>query len=177
MFEGVFEMQMGCFAELSFAGLGLFAVLSGHAQDAPQAGWHTRPYAQQIIREILDPNNGDRWLLTLDARHPAGPGLLIRVHAGAHHLPASDTQPASESRPTSVPLTEIGSDVAPPIIHVGDRIIVEEDSAVAESWLEAAAMEPAIAGATFQARLTIGGRVIHAVAVARGEALLGEEKP
>ena len=57
-----------------------------------------------------------------------------------------------------------------PLIRSGDRLVIEENSAVVEARLEAVALGPAAVGAEFKARLAIGGRVVRAVALGPGRA-------
>jgi flagella basal body P-ring formation protein FlgA len=70
---------------------------------------------------------------------------------------------------TAAPAERVAALVA---VHVGDRVVVEEHTRVAEAHLEAVALEPAVAGASFQARLKIGGRVMRVMAIAPGRAAL-----
>jgi hypothetical protein len=118
-----------------------------------------------IVREIDDPHNGDRWLLIRDESHPAGPGLLklVSVVGGGRMGPslARQTTPAA--------------DTPPPVIRAGDRVVVEENTAVVEAHLDAVAMGPACAGSVFNVRLSIGGRVVRVVASGRGRAVFQEE--
>ncbi len=114
---------------------------------------------EEIVREIDDPRNGDRWLLMRDDRHPAGPGVLLLVSAVR--------APATQFRPEPAP--------QPPIIHAGDHVIVEENTTVADARLEAVAMGPASAGSPFNVRLSIGGRVVRAIAAGPGRAVLQQE--
>ncbi len=115
--------------------------------------------AVDIVREIDDPNSGDRWLLVHDSNHPAGPGILLEM--SAVRVEPNQAGPAVST--------------AAPIIHGGDRVIVEEDTAVVETRLEAVAMGPAQAGSPFNLRLSIGGRIVRAFAVAPGRAVIHEE--
>jgi hypothetical protein len=62
-----------------------------------------------------------------------------------------------------------------PVIHAGDRLIVEENTRLVEARLAAVAMGPAIAGAPLDVRLTIGGKVMRAVALAPGRAAFESE--
>ena len=64
---------------------------------------------------------------------------------------------------------------ARPVVHSGDRMVIEEDSAVAHARLAAVALESAVAGAAFRARLEIGGQVVRAVAVSAGRAVFATE--
>jgi len=136
----------------------------------------------EIIREIDDPRNGDRWVLVRDASHPAGPGLLLRINDSA-----GETTQAVRSKQTgqtgwSTPKTSVelnldtvrDDQAQVPIVHAGDRVIVEEHTAVIEARLEAVAIGPAFAGASFIARLSIGGRVVRAVALGPGRAVIQE---
>jgi hypothetical protein len=60
--------------------------------------------------------------------------------------------------------------ISPPAIRAGDLVVVERSTAVVEARLESIALEPAAIGASFRARLTIGGKVVHAVALGEGRA-------
>src|SRR5271165_77041 len=59
----------------------------------------------EIIREIDDPRNGDRWLLVRDSNHPSGPGLLLLVSALQVKTNKAGPKPAAQ----------------PPVIRAGDR--------------------------------------------------------
>jgi hypothetical protein len=113
----------------------------------------------EIVREIDDPRNGDRWLLLRDSSHPGGPGLLLL--ATAAHIKTG----------------QAGPDVAAqaPVIHAGDRLIVEENTAVAEARLEAVALGPAWLGSSLSVRLTMGGKVLRVLATGPGRAVLQQE--
>jgi hypothetical protein len=114
----------------------------------------------EIIREIDDPRNGDRWLLVRDDSHPGGPGRLLLAVSGlqSKYRPAGP-EPAAQ----------------PPIIRAGDRVIVEENTAVAEARLEAVALGPAWPGSPFNVRLTMGGRVLRVLAAGPARAILQQE--
>jgi hypothetical protein len=113
----------------------------------------------EIVREIDDPHTGTRWLLMRDLSHPGGPGRLV---------PAAN--PRSEARPNE-PVAE----PVRPVIRAGDRLVVEEDTAVVSSRLEAVALGPATIGSSFDARLKIGGRVVRVLALATGRAAFKPE--
>lgn len=125
----------------------------------------------QLYREIDDPHNGDRWLLLRNDETPGGPGRLVRVAA---QRPATATAALSPGVPASA--RPAGAAEAPllPVIHAGDRLVVEEHTAVVDAALEARALMPAVAGAAFEARLAIGGRVVRVVALGAGRAALAE---
>ena len=61
------------------------------------------------------------------------------------------------------------------MIHTGDALMVEEHTAVVDARLEAVALEPAVMGARFKARLKIGGKVVRVVAVSPGRASFAPE--
>jgi hypothetical protein len=107
-----------------------------------------------VVREIVDRQNGDRWLLMRDGKNPGGPGRLVRVPLAIKSAEAAGTEQQT------------------PVIHAGDRIVVEEHTPVAEAWLEAVAQAPALRGAGFWARLQIGGKLVRAVALGPGRAQL-----
>jgi hypothetical protein len=113
----------------------------------------------EIIREIDDPRNGDRWLLVRGDSHSGGPGLLLLVSA------------------VQIKTRRAGQEMAapPPIIRAGDRVIVEENTAVAEARLEAVALTPAWPGSLFSVRLTMGGSVLRVLAAGPGRAILQQE--
>lgn len=156
-------------------GLALTVVLAAIAPLAGQTGPGKRPSARillsqggqdraqqalvgQAVRAIDDPCTGAQWLLVRDAEFPAGPGRLLLV-AG----PQSG-------------LRQVPSSIAPQsVIRAGDRLVVEESSAVVEARLEGVALGPAIAGAAFEVRLRIGGRVVRAIALGPGRAALAAE--
>jgi hypothetical protein len=119
-----------------------------------------------LVREIRDPHSGDRWLLSRDLKHPEGPGRLVLVQHGANRIRAtgSGVAPAAgdDAGSPSLPL---------PVIHAGDRLIVEEHSDVVEARLEAVALDAAVTGSLLNVRLSIGGRVVRAVALGPGRAV------
>jgi hypothetical protein len=115
-----------------------------------------------LVREIDDPHNGDRWLLVRDPGHPAGPGRLLLVSA-VRREPLNVRQAGPEAKAPA------------PVIRSGDRVIVEENTPVVEARLEAVAMGPAQPGSAFNVRLAVGGRVVRAIAVGPGRAAFQEE--
>lgn len=113
----------------------------------------------EMIREIDDPRNGDRWILTHDSSHPAGPGrlvLLASVHILARQAVAEEEASAA-------------------VIHAGDRVMVEEHSALVEARLEGVAMGSALVGSPLNVRLSMGGKVLRAEAIGPGRAVFHEE--
>jgi hypothetical protein len=61
------------------------------------------------------------------------------------------------------------------VIRTGDALIVEEHSPIIDARLQAVALGSAAPGDEFQARLTIGGKVVRVVAIAAGRAALTPE--
>jgi len=121
---------------------------------------------EEIVREIDDPHTGERWLLMRSAQFPGGPGRLVL--AMPHRNAPGGASVSVAGQPEEAQLT--------PVIHIGDRLIVEEHTAVVDAVLEARALNPAAAGAQFDARLTIGGNVVRVVALGPGRAALLAEK-
>lgn len=163
-------MRNACRLVMAVSALALAGLISV-AQTAPVPS--VVPFAVpsgEILREIDDPHNGDRWLLMRDDRHPGGPGLLLLVSA-ARSIPAPASVTVSVSASA---LSQPQQESPAPIIHTGDRVIVEEDTPVASSRLEAVALNPARPGAMFNARLVLGGRVVRVSALAAGRAILAE---
>jgi hypothetical protein len=116
----------------------------------------------EVVREIDDPYTGDRWLLLRNDQVPGGPGRLVLV--AAHGNASGGAAPRAAG--------QAGDAQFLPIIRAGDRLIVEEHTARVDVVLEARAMNPAAPGAAFDVRLTIGGNVVRAVALAPGRAAL-----
>ncbi len=124
-----------------------------------------RHAAVEAVREIDDPHNGDRWLLVRGRSDPAGPGSLILANTGF----AESRQMGRESAPPAASRQMI-CPAALPAIHTGDRLIVEEHTALVEGRLEAVALGPALVGSPLKVRLAVGGKVVRAVALGPGRA-------
>ncbi len=122
------------------------------AQDASTAG--------RIASERRDPSTGARWLLMRDAAHPAAPARWVLVEAGREEKLQADKKAAEEDLE----------------IRAGDRIVVEEQTAVMSMQLEATALTSAESGGELRARLAIGGKVIAVRAIGPGRAEIEEEK-
>jgi hypothetical protein len=114
-----------------------------------------------LLREIDDPNSGRRWLLVRDKTNPGGPGRLeLAPERDAGVLRRQVQAPAA---------AQIWSAA---IIRPGDKLVVEEHSAITDAYLEGVALGPAGPGSALNVRLSIGGRIVRAVAVAPGRAAL-----
>ncbi len=109
----------------------------------------------QAVRAIDDPATGTRWLLVRSADHPGGPGRLMRA----------DAEPVS-ARSAAI--------VAPPaiVLRGGDRLIVIEETPVAEADLNAVALGPASVGAVCEARLQVTDRTVRVIVLGPGRARL-----
>jgi hypothetical protein len=119
--------------------------------------------SRRQLREIDDPNSGRRWLLVSDRSNPGGPGRLELASPGRDQGAfASHAQGpgVAQSRPVA-------------IIRPGDKLVVEEHSATADAYLEGVALGPAWPGSALNVRLSIGHKVVQAVALASGRAALG----
>ncbi len=138
--------------------------LSESAPDPRMSITSSGPVAQEIFREIDDPNSGTRWLLLRDQQNPAGPGRMVQAAEARRRF---GTIPAPEG-PTADPAPR-------PIIHAGDRLIVEENTPIVGAHLEAIALGPAAAGSLIKVRLRIGGRSVRATALGPGRAALQPE--
>jgi hypothetical protein len=117
----------------------------------------------RIVREIDDPHNGARWLLMRNPDHPGGPGVLVMAPQG---------HSANQRRQPNGPMTGPAAEPLQPVIRAGERVVVEESSPVVEARLEAVSLGPAAIGAPLEVRLMIGGKVMRAVALGPGRALL-----
>jgi len=121
----------------------------------------TARVASPVLREINDPWTGARWQMQRDEEHPGGPHRLLLVDAG--HAPVASA--AVMARPA-----------APrPVIHPGDLLIVEEHTPVVDASLQAVALGQATAGSWLEVRLKLGGRVLRALALGPGRAVLQAE--
>jgi hypothetical protein len=124
----------------------------------------------EILREIDDLHTGDRWLLMRNDQNPGGPGRMVLVTADRRPIAMSAQQGAGQVGAGHTEAGHAEEAVAPPIIRSGDRLIIEKHTAVVDAVLEARAVTPAALGATFDVRLTIGGKVVRAVALGSGRA-------
>ncbi len=127
-------------------------------QPSPALETAVRPGAE-IFREIDDEATGGRWLLERDADHPGGPGRMVLAARGLNVPGGSGSAQIRAARASLLP-----------VIRAGDRVIVEENTPVVETRLEAVALAPALAGSVFEVRLEIGGKIVRAVALAAGRA-------
>ena len=126
--------------------------------------------SEEIVREIDDPHTGARWLLLRNKQFPGGPGRLV-LAADYRNAPAGAAHREAGAR-ADVQLL--------PVIRAGDRLIVEQHTARMDAVLEARAVNPAALGGALGVRLTIGGRVMRAVALGPGRAAIqleAEERP
>jgi len=126
--------------------------------------------AGEVVREIDDPHTGDRWLLLRDPSRPGGPGRMVLASAGLGR--SRQGEPGDAQPPAALAVERTRS---MPVIHTGDRLIVEEDNAVVAARLEAVALGPALSGAPLDVRLTIGGNVVRAAALGPGRAAFALE--
>ena len=124
-----------------------------------------------LYAEIDDPANGDRWLLVRNKENPAGPGRLLRIPKGEQ---LAELPSLGYVRAFARPAAQLVK-LPPPVIRNGERITVEEHTAVADLQMEALAMGPAQLGARFYARLSVGGSILQVEAIAPGRARLANE--
>lgn len=146
----------------NLASLAALATMSLAAQ-ARSADGVVEVKKPQAIRVIQDRHTGMRWILERTPENPGGPGRLVLL---------TDKAPETSETTTSAK-DSLQSEPAPkPLIRAGDRLVVEEHSAVVDARLEGTALGPAIKGATFNVRLAIGGHVVRAIAVGMGYATI-----
>jgi hypothetical protein len=119
----------------------------------------------EIVREIDDPHTGKRWLLMRDERYPGGPGRMVLAGVVLKESDVVIGRKAGQLVDTRFQS----------VIRAGDRLTVEEHTAVVDAVLEARALAPAALGGAFDARLMIGGRVVRVVALGPGRAALQPE--
>jgi hypothetical protein len=135
--------------------------VSGWAQGVVASGTQNTPDTY-VVRVILDPHTAMRWLLERDPARPGGPRRMVLL----------SRQEGSEPELAGIAnrIAKINRSIQQPVIRSGDRLVVEENSAVAEARLEAVALGSAVEGAEFRARLAIGGKILRAVALGPGRA-------
>ncbi len=129
-----------------------------------------------VRREIGDPSSGARWLLGRDINRPGGPGRLVLAEsesADSNPKPGTDDNPMSKSASRAICARRSSPR---PIIRAGDRLVVEEHTALVELRLEGVALASAVAGSQFNVRLKFGGGTVRAIAKAPGVATLVTER-
>jgi hypothetical protein len=131
----------------------------GRAATTPVHAFREIAFREIAFREIKDPQTGAHWLILSNAANPAGPGRMVLARNDNPCIVIAD---AEEAAPVVA-------------VHLGDRMVVEEHTRVAEAFLEGVALGPAVAGASFSVRLKVGGQVVRAVAIAPGRAALMPE--
>jgi hypothetical protein len=129
---------------------------------APPAVAAAQPRGE-ILRAIIDPSTGSRWLLVRNPTDPAAPARLVLADAA---------QTSSGLAPAQSPAHQPAQPLA---IHAGDALIVEQHSAVVDAHFEAVALESAPAGADFAVRLKFGGKVVRVTVLAPGHAVLAPQ--
>jgi len=117
------------------------------------------------IREIDDPQTGDRWLLVRDTDRPGAPGRMVLVSGAGQGV-----RGVSAKNRGNALLVNFAS--FRPVIRGGDRVVVEESTPLVEARLEGVALGPAATGATLNVRLKINGGVVRAVALGPGRAAM-----
>ena len=120
----------------------------------------------EVVREIDDPQTGDRWLLLRDDRDPGGPGRLVQVQ---------NARGRTEVKAANVRARELAAAPQKPVIRAGDRLMIEQETPLVSARLEAVALGPAAVGKLVRAKLKMGGKVVEARALAPGRATLEPE--
>lgn len=136
------------------------------AAQAPLVNCKVSRTVPTVIREIDDPHTGMRWVLLRNPVYPAGPAHVALVETGKSENQMGGARSPDVQR---IPASEAPR---PLIVHRGDRLIVEENTATIEARLEAIAMGAAARGDEIQARLKIGGKLVNVVALGAGRAAL-----
>lgn len=157
-------------------------VIRSHGQAQERS---LQPLRGDLVRELNDPHTGRRWLLYRDLSYPGGPGRLVEAafeRQSADLAPSDLAQSVLAPSALAQPAGEPGAlDASPsPVIHLGDRVILEESTPVVEARLEATALGPALTGSRLRVRLRIGGLTVSAVALGPGRVALappGETRP
>jgi hypothetical protein len=143
------------------------------------------PPHSEVVREIDDPHTGDQWLLMRNDLNPGGPGRMVLMSLNPASAKISSKSPSPSRSHSAGTLTGTltvasvargqASQAFHPVIRSGDLLIVEEHTAILDTSLEAVALAPAEAGAALNVRLKIGGKVLRALALSAGRAVLQPE--
>jgi len=144
----------------------LGAALAGSCQAREEAS---------IVREFTDPHTRAHWLLLREAGHGGGPGRLVAVMEAPAEGARSKGLPNLPEGVRSASGTASNGARLVPVIHSGDRVIVEQHTPLIDARLEAVAMAPAAHLARFPVRLKPSGKVVQAVALGPGLAGLVQE--
>lgn len=153
--------QYGAFLVAVVAMLSLEAPPAAAADRIQVTGTAVSTPAGEVVREIDDLHTGDRWFLVRDNEHPGGPGRMV-LATGPEARPAAGTSPL---RPA----------LRQPVVRNGDRVVIEEDTAVVHARFEAVALGSAMEGGQFNARMTAGGKIVHVVALGARRAAFAPE--
>jgi hypothetical protein len=161
MFEG--HMRTGCAKAAVLLLLMVCSEAGQCAQDLVASVWQksTRPNA---VRVIQDPHTSMCWLLERDPARPGGPGRMVLLG----QQESSQSNSASIAQVNAKINQKINASILTPVIRSGDRVILEENSAIVEARLEAVAMGSAKAGGELNVRLAIGGKILRAKAIGPG---------
>ena len=127
----------------------------------------------RVVRESRDPDSGACWLLVRDGAHPGGPGRLVLAEK---HPVVDPRNQEAENQPPSRQAAGFSHTTRVPVIHTGERVILEEHTPVVDGRLEAVALGPAVIGGEFNVRLKMGGKVLRAVALGPGRAEVKGER-
>jgi hypothetical protein len=158
MFEDVMKIEIAGAAPLLLLVLcGTSTWAQGVIGAEPQKSADTN-----AIRVIRDPHTAMRWLLKRDPTRPSGPGRMVLL--GQQEV--TKAQFASATNENAAMYQSIPANV----IRTGDRLVMEENTANVTARLEATALGSAIKGAAFRVRLSIGGKIVRAVAIGPGRA-------
>ncbi len=157
--------RVGQFSGIALCAALITPIVAGQtpAQPAPEPQPKMIIDSSRIAGEIDDRACGSRWLLLRDEHHRGGPGQLVQLNSNGSH-------PAFELR------FNLPHSAMVPVIRAGDSLILEEHTKIVDARFEALALGPAQAGASFRARLKLGGRIVRAVATGPGKATLPSDR-
>jgi hypothetical protein len=128
-----------------------------------------------VVRAIEDGATGNRWLLVKDPSDRGGPGKMILVANLGEVARDDDSKCGAGNEPAEKCRRSVAKPEMIVAIHAGEALVVEEHSPVVDARLQATALESAVVGSRFEARLKIGGKVVRAVALAPGKAEIKPE--
>jgi hypothetical protein len=170
---------VGCVMFITLVWQVPFALCSSPVDSLREAG--------EAEREFVDPCLGSHWKIQTNAEHPGWPGRLVLMDAGAVRggqrgnsasaVSVEDKVGRVSSSSREVP--RFSPNLALPLaVRTGDRLIVEQDSAVLHAEFQAVALESARAGDRLRVRLSAGstaplsiaGKVVSVLVTGAGQA-------
>jgi hypothetical protein len=158
-------METECMKTAVLALLMVCGAITTRAQDVA-ANVSQQTTRANAVRVIQDPHTSMCWQLERDPTRPGGPGRMVLLGL----LEGSQGNSVSIVKANAKIDAKFNANILTPVIGSGDRVVLEENSAIVETRLEAFALSSARVGAELNVRLAIGGKILRAKAIGPGHA-------